>query len=174
MLLGNARVAGRGGVGSRLLLWILVPGAAGCCALDHETEVGGVAEEEAITINGGASILGNGRRDWPLGLSAAGVTRLHSAGGAGRAFAGLRTGKAGLPGLSANGGVVGDGLEEDEELGLEAQPLGVRSAGEGGELECGEPGEMGRGRAGGGRGPEHAWDAATRGEPRVGAAAESG
>lgn len=88
----------------------------------------------------------------------------------------------GLPGLGANGRVVGDGLEEDEELGLESQRLGVGGRREGGELERGEPGEVGRGRAGGGRRPEHARDAAprgyhraeeVRGEPRVGATAEA-
>jgi hypothetical protein len=42
----------------------------------------------------GAYILRNGRRDWPLGRGAAGVMRLHSAGGDESASAGLRAGKA--------------------------------------------------------------------------------
>lgn len=71
-------------------------------------------------------------------------------------------------------------LEEDEEFGLEAERLGVGGGREGGELERGEPGEVGRGRARGWGGPEHPGDAAargddgaeeSRGEARVGAAA---
>jgi len=52
---------------------------------------------------------------------------------------GAAHGEGGSPGHSAKGRVIGDGLEEDEELRLEAQPLGVRGAGEGGELKRGEP-----------------------------------
>ncbi|KAG2596368.1 hypothetical protein PVAP13_5KG155307 [Panicum virgatum] len=90
--------------------------------------------------------------------------------------------REGLPGLGANGGVVGDGLEEDEELGLEAQRLGGWGWRGGRRARARRARRGGTGTGRWGRGPEHARDTAprgddraeeVRGEPRVGAAAEA-